>query len=157
MGIKATDLEMLAAAEKLLAEGRLSLGTLRDAVGGGANLRLRKAIHRARTEADIARQREANEAAASAEKRKQIERYKYLTDGFSPKHCRLGRAALELSQTELAQKAGIDRASVVRFEQGTSVARPGTVEKIKAALESFGLLFLERGVVWPELSRREQE
>ena len=152
MGIKATDLEMLAAAEKLLSEGQLTLGTLREAVGGGANARLRKAMQRARDEVELARSQQANDAAAIAEKRRQTERHRYLLDGISPKHCRLGRTALELHQRELAERAGVSLLTIIRFEQGAVAPRPSTVRKIKEALESYGLLFLERGIVWPALA-----
>jgi transcriptional regulator with XRE-family HTH domain len=54
---------------------------------------------------------------------------------------RMARALLRLTTIELAEAAGIDKMSIVRFEAGRS-ARTLTVKKLKAALEARGVVFL---------------
>ena len=52
----------------------------------------------------------------------------------------MARAGLGLTVRELAEAAGLDKATIVRFEAGIRT-RNTTVEKIRNALESFGAEF----------------
>ena len=49
---------------------------------------------------------------------------------------------LELSQEELAGRAGISRQTVVRIEAGAKGVAVDAVEKVRAALERSGAMFL---------------
>jgi transcriptional regulator with XRE-family HTH domain len=53
----------------------------------------------------------------------------------------MGRAGLSWSTTELAAKAGVGSNTVNRFEAGQD-ARISSVEKMRAALEAAGVVFL---------------
>ena len=55
-------------------------------------------------------------------------------------HGKMARAGLGLTVRELAEAAGLDKATIVRFEAGIKT-RITTVEKIRNALESFGAEF----------------
>ncbi|MES4991022.1 helix-turn-helix domain-containing protein [Agrobacterium radiobacter] len=54
-----------------------------------------------------------------------------------------GRALLGLSQEELAELAGVSRQIVVRIEKGESNVLVEAVEKVRAALESSGVSFID--------------
>jgi transcriptional regulator with XRE-family HTH domain len=60
---------------------------------------------------------------------------------MTPMQCRMARAALEWSTTDLARAAAVGPATVNRFETGRD-ARISTVEKLRAALEAAGVLFI---------------
>jgi transcriptional regulator with XRE-family HTH domain len=68
----------------------------------------------------------------------------------------MGRAGLSWSTTELAAKAGVGSNTVNRFEAGQD-ARISSVEKMRAALEAAGVVFLaengEGAGVWLRKSR----
>ena len=55
-------------------------------------------------------------------------------------HGKMARAGLGLTVRELAEAAGLDKATIVRFEAGIRT-RHTTVAKIRTALESFGAQF----------------
>lgn len=66
--------------------------------------------------------------------------------------CRAARALLNLSAQELATRAGVGVNTITRFEGGSG-AQTRTVDKIKATLETAGILFLSvngggSGVRW---------
>lgn len=61
---------------------------------------------------------------------------------MSPAQCRAARALLGLEQGEVADKAGIARATLIDFEKGQRDPRAATVAAIRAALESAGVMFL---------------
>ncbi|MDW5312960.1 helix-turn-helix transcriptional regulator [Rhizobium sp. PL01] len=56
---------------------------------------------------------------------------------------RAGRALLDLSQEELASLAGVNRQIVVRVERGDANVLVDAIEKIRAALEAGGIVFIE--------------
>ena len=56
--------------------------------------------------------------------------------------CRGARAMLSLSQSELADIAGLSRPSIAGFESGWRMPRPENRERIRAALEGCGVEFL---------------
>lgn len=53
------------------------------------------------------------------------------------------RAMLDISQQEMASLAGISRKTLTTFEAGEAGVKPGTVEKVQAALEGAGAMFVE--------------
>ena len=53
----------------------------------------------------------------------------------------MARSGLGLSVRELAELAGVNKATIVRLEAGTSV-RESTLEVVRQALESAGAEFL---------------
>ena len=59
---------------------------------------------------------------------------------MTPVQSQMARAALGWGVRELAERAGMDKATVVRFEAGESVLLD-TAEKIEAALVSEGIEF----------------
>ncbi|HUD49989.1 nucleotidyltransferase domain-containing protein [Parvibaculum sp.] len=54
--------------------------------------------------------------------------------GFTPAACRAARAALDLTQEEVARRAGISRATLVNFEAGKGVPLKASVAAIRRAL-----------------------
>lgn len=56
---------------------------------------------------------------------------------------RAGRALLGLSQEELAGLAGVSRQILVRIEKGESNVLVEAIEKVRAALEEAGVVFIE--------------
>lgn len=61
-----------------------------------------------------------------------------------PLQCRMARAALNLSNSDLAGMAKVGVNTVSRFEQGQDV-RQSSVQVIQAALESAGVEFVGAG------------
>jgi DNA-binding XRE family transcriptional regulator len=55
---------------------------------------------------------------------------------------RVARALLELSQEELAKRAGVGRQTIVRIEGGGRGVAFDAVEKVRGALEKSGVVFL---------------
>ena len=60
----------------------------------------------------------------------------------------MGRAALNWSTQELAQKAGVGANTVNRFESGQD-ARISSVDKMRAAMEEAGVVFIADGETSP--------
>jgi len=60
---------------------------------------------------------------------------------MTPTQCRMARAALEWSTSDLARAANVGAATVNRFETGQD-ARISTVEKLRRALEAAGVVFI---------------
>ncbi|WP_282026642.1 helix-turn-helix domain-containing protein [Limimaricola cinnabarinus] len=58
--------------------------------------------------------------------------------------CRAARAMLSLGVRELAALAGVSPDTVARLERGATL-KPVTVERIQAALEARGIVFLDPG------------
>ncbi len=56
----------------------------------------------------------------------------------------MGRAALNWSTQELAQKAGVGANTVNRFEAGQD-ARVSSVDKMRTAMEESGVVFIADG------------
>lgn len=56
------------------------------------------------------------------------------------------RAMLGISQQDMAALAGISRKTLTTFEADEAGVKPGTVEKVQAALEGAGAVFLESDV-----------
>jgi DNA-binding XRE family transcriptional regulator len=63
---------------------------------------------------------------------------------MTPVQCRMARAGLDWSQRDLGAAAGVSWRTILRFESGESVL-PARVEKLRHALETHGILFIESG------------
>src|SRR5262245_11300786 len=76
------------------------------------------------------------------------------TDILSPGQCRAARAWLHWSARELADRAKVSRMTVQRFENEGGVAIAATVQQIKSAMESAGIVFPDLETVrFPSNSR----
>jgi len=53
------------------------------------------------------------------------------------------RAMLNMSQQDMATLAGISRKTLTTFEAGEAGVKAGTVEKVQAALEGAGAVFVD--------------
>ena len=62
---------------------------------------------------------------------------------ITPAQCRMARAGLGWSETQLAKAIGVSLATVSRFETGKAQTQPATVEAIQRALEAAGVVFIE--------------
>ena len=73
---------------------------------------------------------------------------------MTPTQSRMARAALKWSLTDLANQAGVGRATIARFELGDGETAADTIEKIRAALVNAGADFTRKagrvGVTVPE-------
>lgn len=63
---------------------------------------------------------------------------------MNPTQSRMARAALKWSLSDLADAAGVGRATAARFELGETVA-PASVAAMRAAIESRGVTLVETG------------
>lgn len=61
---------------------------------------------------------------------------------MTPDQCRAARALLNLEQFDVADRAGIARATLIDFEKGQRTPRQGTVAAIRQALEAAGVEFI---------------
>jgi transcriptional regulator with XRE-family HTH domain len=55
----------------------------------------------------------------------------------------MARAALGWSVNQLAETAGVDRKTILRFEQGSTTPRAGNLDAMRRALEAAGARFAE--------------
>lgn len=61
---------------------------------------------------------------------------------IDPRHIRMARSGLGLSVRDLAELAGVNKATIVRLEAGIQPARPSTIDAVRGALENEGASFL---------------
>ena len=59
--------------------------------------------------------------------------------------CRMARAGLGWTLDDLAKCSGVNRRSILNFENGGSITT-ATCDKVRAAFEAAGIVFIERGV-----------
>ena len=62
-------------------------------------------------------------------------------DSITPLQCRKGRIALEWTQAELGEEAGVSLNTIVRFERGEQVASEANVAALRQAMEMAGVMF----------------
>jgi len=67
----------------------------------------------------------------------------------------MARAALELGVRELAEAAKVSTNTITRFERGEEL-KERTVEAIRAALESAGVLFIDANGNGPGVRLRDR-
>lgn len=61
----------------------------------------------------------------------------------------MARAALGWSLDKLAVASGVNRRTILRFEQQEAITRPRTLEAIRGAFEAAGVRFADQGGVYP--------
>src|SRR3954447_21705769 len=65
---------------------------------------------------------------------------------ITPTQIRGARAMLDLTQKELAERAGLSATALVNIETGTSDPKASTLASIQEALEAAGAEFIPNGV-----------
>ena len=60
---------------------------------------------------------------------------------LTPLQSRMGRAALEWTQAELGEEAGVPLNTIVRFERGEGLASEANVVALRQAMEAAGVMF----------------
>ena len=70
--------------------------------------------------------------------------------------CRMARAALQIGVRDLAAAAKVSPATIVRFEAGGDL-KERTVDAIRAALESAGVIFIEENGEGPGVRLRKPQ
>ncbi|AWC24961.1 hypothetical protein CO731_04454 [Aminobacter sp. MSH1] len=73
-----------------------------------------------------------------------------------PSQCRMARAALEIGVRDLAEMAKVSTNTITRFEKG-ELLKERTVDDIRAALESAGVLFIDQNGNGPGVRLRERQ
>jgi transcriptional regulator with XRE-family HTH domain len=66
---------------------------------------------------------------------------KFAPDALHPIAVRMGRAALEWTQAELSEEAGVPLNTIVRFERGEGIASEANVAALRQAMEAAGVMF----------------
>ncbi len=61
---------------------------------------------------------------------------------IEPRHIRMARSGLGLSVRDLAELAGVNKATIVRLEAGLQPARSATIDAVRTALEQAGASFM---------------
>ena len=61
----------------------------------------------------------------------------------------MARAALGWSLDRLAAASGVNRRTILRFEQQEATTRPRTLQAIRRAFEAAGVRFADEGGVFP--------
>lgn len=74
---------------------------------------------------------------------------------ITPAQCRMARAALAIGVRELAALADVSSMTVTRFENGRSAGYPETLQKVRSALESAGVIFVEENGDGPGVRLRK--
>jgi transcriptional regulator with XRE-family HTH domain len=64
-----------------------------------------------------------------------------MDSSITPLQCRKGRIALEWTQAELGEEAGVPLNTIVRFERGERVASEANVAALRQAMEVAGVIF----------------
>ncbi|MGE0666910.1 MAG: multiprotein-bridging factor 1 family protein [Sphingomonadales bacterium] len=66
---------------------------------------------------------------------------------ISPDTCRAARALIDWTRKDLASAASVAERTVASFERGDRIAYQDTQERLRAALESAGVVFLAVGSI----------
>lgn len=74
---------------------------------------------------------------------------------LTPSQCRAGRALVELSQSDLAQRAHVGLSTVRNFEAGRSLPVANNLSAIRAALEAAGVIFISENGDGPGVRLRK--
>ena len=69
---------------------------------------------------------------------------------------KMARAALGLGVREVAELTGVSHFTIVRIESGQAV-KPATTEKVRTALESAGVIFIDQNGDGPGVRLRKQK
>jgi transcriptional regulator with XRE-family HTH domain len=66
---------------------------------------------------------------------------------ITPAQCRMGRSALRWTVSDVAERSGVSRNTVSRFEAEQVEPNPATLKVIRQALETAGIEFKPDGSV----------
>ena len=72
-----------------------------------------------------------------------------------PSQCRMARAALEIGVRDLAELAKVSTNTITRFEKGEPL-KERTVDDIRTALESAGVMFIDQNGNGPGVRLRDR-
>jgi transcriptional regulator with XRE-family HTH domain len=75
---------------------------------------------------------------------------------ITPAQCRAARALLDWSQQQLAEAARIGNATIRNFESGKSSPQNATLEVVRRAFESAGLIFIDENGQGPGVRLRKK-
>jgi transcriptional regulator with XRE-family HTH domain len=64
-------------------------------------------------------------------------------DSLTPAQCRAGRGLIELTQSQLAEEAGLGLSTVVDFERSRRRISSAAIDALKKALEKLGVEFID--------------
>jgi len=67
---------------------------------------------------------------------------------MTPEQCRAARALAGLSQKQLAHESRLSSNTVVYFEAGKRTPQRGTLDEIRSALATHGVIVTRDGVRW---------
>jgi transcriptional regulator with XRE-family HTH domain len=76
-----------------------------------------------------------------------IDRWQMSDAHISAAQLRAARAWLEISQDELAAKAGVGRRAIADFERGARMPYDRTLQQLRIALEALGVQFVFEGML----------
>ena len=62
---------------------------------------------------------------------------------LAPSQCRAARGLLDITQAQLAEKAGVSLRTVINFEAGDGTPIRATLDVIRRAFESEGVAFID--------------
>ncbi len=75
---------------------------------------------------------------------------------MSPAQSRAARALLDMTQTQLAEAAGLGQSTVIDFERARRTVSESAIAAIQAALEAAGVLFIEDNGEGPGVRLRKE-
>jgi predicted transcriptional regulator len=74
---------------------------------------------------------------------------------MTPSQCRMARAALGMTISDLAQRATVAPNTISRFEAGKTMPISSTVTVLQTALESAGVIFIDQNGEGPGVRLRK--
>jgi predicted transcriptional regulator len=81
--------------------------------------------------------------------------YRIFDVMLTSEQCRAARALLDWSQGDLAEKAGVGIVTVRQLEAGTHEPRRATLDVIRRALETAGVVFIDENGGGPGVRLRK--
>lgn len=76
---------------------------------------------------------------------------------ITPAQIKAARAMLDWKQTDLAKAAGLSEMSVKNVEKGQKDSRMSTIQSIRSALESAGIIFIDQNGNGPGVRLRDRQ
>ncbi|MGK9198984.1 helix-turn-helix domain-containing protein [Sinorhizobium meliloti] len=76
---------------------------------------------------------------------------------ITPAQIKAARAMLDWKQTDLAAAAGLSEMSVKNVEKGQKDSRMSTIQAIRSALESAGIIFIDQNGNGPGVRLRDRQ
>ncbi|RVM32893.1 helix-turn-helix domain-containing protein [Sinorhizobium meliloti] len=76
---------------------------------------------------------------------------------ITPAQIKAARAMLDWKQTDLAAASGLSEMSVKNVEKGQKDSRMSTIQSIRSALESAGIIFIDQNGNGPGVRLRDRQ